>query len=96
MARLSIVNPVGRESTRRTDGIEVVARPAHLEGLRVGLLDNGKPNAAACLARLGDALHRRHETSYVAISKAVSSKPCPDELLVRFRPFDAAVVGVGD
>lgn len=96
MDKVEIMDPIGRAPADTGDGIDLVARPRRLAGLRLGLLDNGKPNAAAGLEILGGALHRRHEVSYVALTKAVSSKPCPDELLVRFRPFDAAVVGVGD
>lgn len=96
MAHVRIPDPTGRADVATGAGIEVRPRPRQLGGTRVGLLDNGKPNAAVCLGGLGDALHRRHEVSYVPLSKAVSSQPCPEDLLVRFSGFDAAVVGVGD
>lgn len=96
METVRIVTPTGLEVAADGDGVAVVPRPGELRGRRIGLLDNGKPNAGASLQAVGQALAARHQADVEEISKTVSSRPCPDELLVRFRNFDAAVVGVGD
>lgn len=95
MSTHPIVDPLGTEPS--TAQVRPTARPARLEGLRIGLLDNGKPNAAHVVATAAAGLRRRHRTAEaVAHTKAVASRPAPDEVLTGFRGFDAAIVGVGD
>jgi hypothetical protein len=54
---IEIVSPVGRGANKQTS----LARRNHdsLHGLRVGLLDNNKPNADKFLQFVGDLLKRR-------------------------------------
>ncbi len=54
---IEIVNPVGVGESKQTG----LARRKHdsLHGLRVGLLDNNKPNADKFLQFVGDLLKRR-------------------------------------
>ena len=54
---IEIVNPVGVGASKQTG----LARRKHdsLRGLRVGLLDNNKPNADKFLQFVGDLLKRR-------------------------------------
>lgn len=95
MNTVAIVDPGGSEPASM--GVAVASRPAALAGSRLGVLDNGKPNAGYVVDRLGRSLQRRFGTAQpVAAGKAVASQPCPDEVLVGFRGFDAAIVGVGD
>lgn len=90
-----IVNPLGDEPV--TEQFRPVPRPATLEGLRLGVLDNGKPNAAHVVATAGAGLRRSFGVAEVMpAGKAVASRPAPDEVLTGFRGFDAAIVGVGD
>ncbi len=95
MDRVRVVDPRG---VRRDDGaaIDVAPRPRTLAGLRLGLLDNGKPNAREALAAIGAALSAEHAMVATAVTKPVSSRACPDELLERLKDADVALVGVGD
>jgi hypothetical protein len=95
MTTVEIIEPLGSEL--QTDTFTPAPRPASLEGRRIGLLDNGKPNAAHVIGTAGRALRDRHGVvETVAVTKPVASRPIADEALVRFKGFDAAIVGVGD
>lgn len=75
----------------------LAARPATLAERRVAVLDNGKPNARHVVRTLAGHLESRFRTETpLATGKALASRPAPDEVLVGFRNFDAAIVGVGD
>ena len=54
---IEIVSPLGRRETRKT--ILAKRRRESLHGLRIGLLDNNKPNADKFLAFIGELLERR-------------------------------------
>lgn len=55
---IEIVSPVGRTASRKTNLAE--RRRERLDGLRVGLLDNNKPNADKFLGFVGELLKQRH------------------------------------
>ncbi len=95
MNTVQIIDPLGSEG--EASAFRPSPRPARLEGLQIGLLDNGKPNAAHVIATAARGLQERHGIAApTPVTKAVASRPCPDEALVRFKGFDAAIVGVGD
>lgn len=72
-------------------------RPVRLDGRRLAVLDNGKPNAPYVVRRLAEQLARRFQMEPPEmVGKALSSRPAPEEVLTGFRGFDAALVGVGD
>lgn len=90
-----IVDPSGTAAERA--GFAGVPRPTSLDGLRLGILDNGKPNAQHVVATAARGISERIGLSDVmAVTKPVASRPVADEALVRFKGFDAAIVGVGD
>ena len=94
--QIHVVDPTGVEQAERQE-LDLAPRPETLAGARLGLLDNGKPNAGHVLARAAAALAR--EAGVVegpARSKALSSQPCPDALLAELGDVDVALVGVGD
>lgn len=93
--RTTIVEPLGTEPEQAS--VTAVARPRQLGGIRLGLLDNGKPNAAHVIATAARGLGRRHDLAEVlAVTKAVASRPAPEPIVREFSGFDAAIVGVGD
>ncbi|MQA13072.1 MAG: hypothetical protein GEV09_02585 [Pseudonocardiaceae bacterium] len=95
MSSVQVVDPSGSEPP--SAHVATAARPSVLAGAHIGALDNGKPNADHVVGRLARYLRRRFDTQEpMAAGKAVASQPCPDEVLVGFRGFDAAIVGVGD
>ena len=95
MDTTAIIDPTGGEA--ESDGFTGVARPASLEGLRLGILDNGKPNAQHVVATAARGVGGRVSLAEVMeVTKPIASRPIADEALVRFKGFDAAIVGVGD
>lgn len=91
---MRIIDPTGSEPpTARL----VPAPRAGLRGARIGVLDNGKPNAAHVVSTVARHLVERFGAlPPVASGKPNSSQPAEPVLLDRFRDFDAAIVGVGD
>ncbi|MCR2808397.1 MULTISPECIES: UGSC family (seleno)protein [unclassified Microbacterium] len=69
-----------------------------LKGLRVGLLENTKRNAAALLGVIGASLQRSDGVGdLVPVTKVNFSLPLPDDLLDRLSAeCDLVVIGVGD
>mgnify|MGYP001081362880 CR=1 FL=1 len=80
---IEIVNPVGVGESKQTG----LARRKHdsLRGLRVGLLDNNKPNADKFLQFVGDLLKRRAgDIELVALCKMSRTEAdCLPELIAR-------------
>jgi hypothetical protein len=58
-ASIEIVSPVGQSASKKTG----LARRSYggLQGLRIGLLDNNKPNADKFLEFIGNLLKRRND-----------------------------------
>lgn len=54
---MQIVDPV---ATRNDDTRRPAPRPATLEGVRLGLLHNGKPGGEEILQRVAERLHDEH------------------------------------
>lgn len=55
---IEFVDPTGLPA--RPDSVALAPRVPSLDGLRLGLLDNSKPNAAALLAIVGDRFARAY------------------------------------
>lgn len=92
---IRIADPSGSEPP--TSSQPVSARLTSLAGARIAVLSNGKPNADHVVGTLGRSLAERlGATVPVMAEKPNSSVPVTDEVLDRFRNFDAAIVGVGD
>jgi hypothetical protein len=90
-----IVDPSGSEPP--TQRLTTSVRPASLAGARIAVLNNGKPNAAHVVGRLGAHLIERFGAEeIVEAEKPNSSRAFEADVLDRFRNFDAAIVGVGD
>jgi hypothetical protein len=73
MSTLPVLSPLGSAAGE----IKTLARrPASLRGLRIGILDNSKPNADALLGRVAELLVERTGASSVAVwRKPGSSRP---------------------
>ena len=78
-----IVSPVGRRANRKTS-LAKRTRDS-LNGLRIGLLDNNKPNADRFLGFLGAALCRRFENvDLLAVRKLSRTEAeCLPDLIAR-------------
>ena len=91
---LTILSPSNDVEPKRAD---LARRPASLSGLRVGLLDNGKPNSDRLLQHLGSALvtAQNLEISMVVRKPAIgrlAPSAIVDELVAS---CDVVVTGVG-
>ena len=83
--------PVGREVT-------IAPRPARLDGLRIGLVENTKFNSATLLLRLADRLGRRHGMSVASMARKRSPSHEVDEAAITAlrAQSDFVVSGIGD
>jgi hypothetical protein len=97
----AILDPTGRADavTRPSAArFELAPRRPDPAGLRVGLLNNTKHNAALLLADIGDLLSADHSMSVtIAETKPNFAAPAPADLVERFRQeCDVVITGVGD
>ena len=96
----AILDPTGRAgaTTAPGPGLELAGRRPALAGVRVGLMDNTKHNAAQLLAEIGSLLAAEHgATVTVEATKANFAAPAPADLVDRYRQeCDVVITGVGD
>jgi hypothetical protein len=80
---IEIVNPVGQGASKKTG----LAPRDHdgLQGLRIGLLDNNKPNADKFLEFVGELLKSRNEAIELIPKRKMSrtEADCLPELIAR-------------
>lgn len=98
----AILDPTGRAGAPAPEqpaSYRRAPRPAELTGLRIGLLDNTKHNAALLLAEVGKLLVDELGAAAVTVeaTKANFAAPAPAELTERYRrDCDVVLTGVGD
>lgn len=80
---IEIVSPVGRSASKKT-GLARRRRDG-LQGLRIGLLDNNKPNADRFLVFVGDMLKIRDDSIELVPKRKMSrtEADCLPELIAR-------------
>jgi len=95
---VGIIDPTRSGATPAASRASDAPRPDSLHGLRVGLLENGKRNAAAVLDAVGAELSGRHGAEQlVPRTKHQFAMPLPDELVEELTGIcDVVVIGVGD
>ena len=72
-ATVRVFDPSGHV---RVVEVEAAARPASLDGLRPGILENGKPNARVVMEAMVEGLRGRAALGALAVgSKPVSGPP---------------------
>ena len=80
---IEVVNPTGVQATKQ---IRLAPRKhANLRGMRVGLLDNNKPNADKFLDHLGSLLKQRYESVELVAKRKMTriEADCLEELAER-------------
>ena len=94
--REKLLDPTGT-SDRATD-TTLAPRLRSLHGLTAGLLENGKPNAAALLTETGRELRDRYGISnFKLFRKSYFGHPVEESLIQRIlHNCDFAVAGIGD
>jgi hypothetical protein len=91
-----LLDPTGDDE--RTTQTRLAARPRSLANLRVGLLDNGKPNASTLLTTLGDEMRRVWGVaSSTVYTKGYFGTPVePAQIQAIRNECDVVVAGIGD
>jgi hypothetical protein len=79
MATITVLSPVGRT---RTSALTLPGLPPHLEGLRVGFLDNTKSNFDRLVLDMGAVLRERFGVrEIVHRRKANAATPAADDIV---------------
>lgn len=97
MAELEpLLDPTGETEIGEDHGL--APRPRDLRGLRLGLLDNTKPNAATILAEIATELRRTHQiASSTLYTKGYFGTPVEESQIQRIlKNCDFVVAGIGD
>lgn len=94
----SIIDPTAGRSTRPVAQARTRERLPSLAGLRVGLLENTKRNAAEVLDSIGRALRDADGVGeLIPYRKENFAMPLPDELVEEISSAcDVVVIGIGD
>ena len=91
---IEVLNPRGRVHQA---AIPLAPRPASLDGLRPGILENRKANAKLLLERLVEGLRERHELGPTAMRSKNASAPAPGSVIDAFASeADFVLVGSCD
>jgi hypothetical protein len=96
----AILDPTGRAGMPSPAGqaLPLAPRPTDLAGLRIGLLENSKHNAALLLDEIGALLVAEHAAaSTVMTTKQNFAAPVSGDVVERYRgDCDVVITGVGD
>ena len=92
---MKLFDPTSKPVERAVD---LAPRPASLDGLRLGLVDNTKFNSDTLLALLAERLARRHGMTVALTSRKRSPSHEIDEAAVKALRSQAELVisGIGD
>lgn len=91
-----LLDPTGEDTVAANTTL--APRPRSIRGLTVGLLENGKPNAAVLLKAVARELERVHGLkASVVFTKSYFGTPAEESLIQRIlHNCDFAVAGIGD
>lgn len=97
MSTTLIIDPTGGRGHTRS-AAPAASTVSTLDGLRIGLLENGKRNAAAVLDSVAASLgSRASDPTFVTFTKHDFAMPLGQDLVDEIaRTCDVVVVGVGD
>jgi hypothetical protein len=94
----AILDPTGLSSRETATGLTLAARPASLAGARIGLLENGKQNAARFLEDVADVLRDRYGAGDATLRRKENfAQPAAPALVDELSAeSDLVVIGIGD
>jgi hypothetical protein len=94
----AILDPTGLSSRETATGLTLAARPASLAGARIGLLENGKQNAARFLEDVADVLRDRYGAGDATLRRKENfAQPAAPALVDELSAeSDVVVIGIGD
>ena len=92
---MQMFDPTSPPETRT---VALAPRPAALDGLKIGLVENTKFNSDTLLRKLGERLERRYGMKVVTMSRKRSpSHEVDDRAIADLKArVDVAISGVGD
>ena len=92
---MKILSPEGSVGERR---VALAATPHQLAGLRVAVLDNGKPGAERVMTRIAERLVERAGVAFVgARRKRTAATPCDEGLIEEIAAeADLVLTGTAD
>jgi hypothetical protein len=94
--REPLLDPTGESNAARD--VHLAPRLRSLSGLRIGLLNNGKPNGAALLHEVARQLQDGYGCGEATLyTKGYFGTPADEDLILRMlKNSDFAVAGIGD
>jgi len=93
MSQITVLNPVG---INRVAAQPVAPRLASLEGVTLGILNNGKPNSLALQERVAELLARQHRLGGVVTKQKPSAAVGAEKLDLYAREVGAVITAIGD
>jgi hypothetical protein len=93
MSRITVLSPVG---INRVAAQPITPRPASLDGVRLGILNNSKPNSLTLQERVVELLARRHRLGEVVTKQKPSAAIGAEKLDVYAREVGAVITAIGD
>ena len=90
---ITVSSPVG---VNQVGAQTLAARVASLNGVRVGILNNNKPNSLALQERIVEMIGARYPLAAVVTKQKPSAAIGADKLDVFSREVDAVVTAIGD
>lgn len=91
---MEVLSPIGQPLVAP---VQLAPRPVTLAGQRLGIVDNGKPNAAALLRAVEQRLVARGVLAGALWREKIATYPLPDaDLAALVASCDVVLAGVGD
>ena len=93
---MNVLNPLGARAAGSSSTKPLAPRPRSLHGLRIGVLDNSKPNAGVLLGRVAELIgERAGAAEIVRWQKPGASRPAVmmDDIVAR---ADVLLTGSAD
>lgn len=93
MERITVLSPLG---INRTEAQPPATRLKSLDGMVLGILNNGKPNSLALQEHIVTLLQQRFQLAGVVTKKKPSASLAADGLYSFARDVGAVVTAIGD
>ena len=92
---MKLIDPTAAPVTRH---VPLASRPASLDGLRLGLVENTKFNSDTLLLKLADRLRERHGMTLTHVSRKRSPSHEVEEAAIATlkAQSDVVIAGIGD
>jgi len=93
MSRITVLSP---EGVNRVEAEPMATRLASLDGVRLGILNNSKPNSLRLQERVMELLGARHSLKGVVTKQKPSAAIGAEKLDLYAHEVDGVVTAIGD